>query len=54
MENKKLMKGLVCHKDGSVSLDDVPIPQIMDKRDVLVRVTLSAICTSNPVCNLHE
>lgn len=45
MENT--MKAYVYHGPNQVSLDDVPLPQVTDKDDVIIKVTLSAICTSD-------
>nr|WP_317412923.1 alcohol dehydrogenase [uncultured Solibaculum sp.] len=44
---KSTMKALVCHRDGSIELMDRPFPHIQDARDVVVKVTLSSICTSD-------
>jgi alcohol dehydrogenase len=41
------MKALVYHGPGQYSLDDVPVPQILEPTDVIGRVTLAAICTSD-------
>jgi alcohol dehydrogenase len=41
------MKAYVYHAPNQVSLDDVPVPQISDEHDVIIKVTLSAICTSD-------
>lgn len=41
------MKALVYHGPNKISLDDVPMPQIMESDDVIIKVTLSAICTSD-------
>ncbi len=41
------MKALVYHGPNQISLDDVPIPQIVCPDDVIIKVTLSAICTSD-------
>lgn len=43
----KTMKALVYHAPGQYQLEDVAVPQIIDPTDVLARVTLSAICTSD-------
>lgn len=42
-----LMKALVCHADGSISLTTKERPSIITPRDAIVRVTLSTICTSD-------
>lgn len=44
---QKTMKALVYHGPGKYSLDDVPVPQIVEPTDVIGRVTLAAICTSD-------
>lgn len=44
---QKTMKALVYHEPGKYSLDDVPVPQILAPTDVIGRVTLAAICTSD-------
>jgi threonine dehydrogenase-like Zn-dependent dehydrogenase len=38
------MKAVVWHDVGSVSVDDVPDPRIIDPADAIVRITTSAIC----------
>jgi len=44
---QKTMKAMVYHGPGKYSLDDVPVPQILEPTDVIGRVTLAAICTSD-------
>lgn len=44
---KDTMKALVYHAPGTVSLDDVPMPRIQRPTDVIAKVTLSVICTSD-------
>jgi alcohol dehydrogenase len=41
------MKALVYDSPHQISLQDVPTPQITEKDDVIIKVTLSAICTSD-------
>lgn len=41
------MKGFVWHDNKTASLDKRPVPQIKDKRDAIVKVTISSICTSD-------
>jgi len=41
------MKALVWHDVNTISLDDVPMPKIEDPRDVIGKVTVSTICTSD-------
>lgn len=41
------MKAYVYHAPGKASLDDVPLPKITDPRDVIIKPTISAICTSD-------
>lgn len=41
------MKALIWHKDGTKELVEKPIPEILDPRDAIVKVTLSSICTSD-------
>jgi len=41
------MKALVYHGPNHISLDDVPLPRIIEEDDVIIKVTLSAICTSD-------
>lgn len=45
--HQKTMKAMVCDGPGSYALHDVPVPQIIDPTDVIGRVTLAAICTSD-------
>lgn len=42
-----LMKAFVWHKDRTASIEEIPIPIIKDDRDVIVKVTMSSICTSD-------
>lgn len=44
---QKTMKALVYHGPDQYSLDDVPVPQIIEPGDVIGKVTLAAICTSD-------
>ncbi|WP_094607689.1 Alcohol dehydrogenase [Sporomusa silvacetica DSM 10669] len=44
---QKTMKALVYHGPGEISLDDVPVPHIQKPTDVILKVTLSAICGSD-------
>lgn len=44
---QKTMKALVYHGPNSISLDELPVPQIQDPHDVIAKVTCSAICTSD-------
>lgn len=44
---QKTMKALVYHGPNKYSLDDVPVPQIIEPTDVIGRVTLAALCTSD-------
>jgi len=41
------MKAVVYNKPGDVSVESVPDPEITDGRDVIVRVTKSAVCGSD-------
>ena len=41
------MKAVVFHKPGDVSVERVPDPEILDTRDVILRVTSTAICGSD-------
>lgn len=41
------MKGFVWHDNKTASLDKRPAPKIRDKRDAIVKVTMSSICTSD-------
>src|SRR6201990_460613 len=41
------MKAVVYHGRYSVSVDDVPDPKIEDPRDVIVKITSTAICGSD-------
>lgn len=47
MKSEKMMKGLVCHKDGTIELLNVPVPGLVEDTDAIVRVSLSTICTSD-------
>lgn len=41
------MKAAVFHKPGDIRVDNVPDPQIEDARDIILRVTATAICGSD-------
>ncbi len=41
------MMGLVYHGQGKIALEERPIPKILSPKDAIVKVTLSAICTSD-------
>src|SRR3982750_1905145 len=41
------MKATVFHKPGDIRVDNVPDPQIQHPRDVILRVTATAICGSD-------
>ena len=43
MKSEKMMKGLVCHKDGTIELLNVPVPGLVEDTDAIVRVSLSTI-----------
>jgi threonine dehydrogenase-like Zn-dependent dehydrogenase len=42
-----VMKALCWHGSGNVRIDDVPDPQILDPRDIIIRITSSGICGSD-------
>ena len=44
MSLPETMKALVYHGPEQISLDDVPVPQIVEDDDAIVRVTTSTIC----------
>ena len=41
------MKALRFHEPGKYSLDEVPVPQLINPTDAIAKVTLSTICTSD-------
>lgn len=41
---QKTMKAMVYHGPNNMSLDDVPVPKIIESDDIIVKVTLSTIC----------
>jgi len=41
------MKAAVFHKPGDISVDNVPDPKILDPRDIILKVTSTAICGSD-------
>nr|WP_199156771.1 zinc-dependent alcohol dehydrogenase [Pedobacter sp. ASV2] len=41
------MKAAVFHKPGDIRVDTVPDPQILDPRDIILKVTSTAICGSD-------
>ena len=42
--DQKTMKAVVYHGPNNISLDDVPVPTIIENDDAIVRVTTSTIC----------
>jgi len=42
--DQKTMKAVVYHGPGNISLDDVPVPKIIQPDDAIVKVTTSTIC----------
>lgn len=42
--DQKTMKAVVYHGPGNISLDEVPVPTIIESDDAIVRVTTSTIC----------
>lgn len=44
---QKTMKALVCEGPGKYGLKDIPVPKILEPTDVIGKVTLAAICTSD-------
>lgn len=42
--SEKTMKAVVYHGPNNISLDDVPVPEIIESDDAIVRVTTSTIC----------
>jgi alcohol dehydrogenase len=45
--DQKTMKALVYHGPSQISLDDVPVPQIEEPTDAILKVTTSTICGSD-------
>lgn len=41
------MLAAVYHSDGTIRLEERPVPVLMEERDAIVRITLSSICTSD-------
>ena len=41
------MKALVHNENGSISLQEIERPSLLDPKDAIIRVTLSSICTSD-------
>lgn len=41
------MKALIWNQNGTIELTEKEYPKILDKRDAIVKVTLSSICTSD-------
>ena len=41
------MKAVVYKGNGQIALEERPMPQILDERDAIVRVTLTTICSSD-------
>lgn len=47
MKDRKKMQALVYQGNGRISLDEREIPEILDERDAIVKVTLTTICSSD-------
>ena len=47
MSAQKTMMGLVYQGNGTLSLQERPVPTILSPKDAVLRVTRSAICTSD-------
>ena len=45
--DQKTMKALVYHGPSQISLDDIPVPQIKQPTDAILKVTTSTICGSD-------
>jgi alcohol dehydrogenase len=45
--DQKTMKALIYHGPSHISLDDVPVPQIEEPTDAILKVTTSTICGSD-------
>ena len=41
------MKALILNETGNLEITERPVPKIIENRDVIVKVTLSSICTSD-------
>ena len=41
------MKAVVYKGDGQIVLEERPVPEIMDEKDAIVKVTLTTICSSD-------
>lgn len=41
------MKAVVYRGNGQIALEDRPVPQIIDERDAVIKVTLTTICSSD-------
>ena len=41
------MKALCWHGTGDVRVDTVPDPEILDPKDIIIRITASGICGSD-------
>ena len=44
---KKTMRAVVYREKGCFALEERPVPEILDPRDAVVRVTLASICSSD-------
>ena len=47
MSAQQTMMGLVYQGNGTLSLQERPVPTILSPKDAVLRVTRSAICTSD-------
>ena len=41
------MKAVVYKGNGRIALEERPVPEIMDEKDAIVKVTLTTICSSD-------
>ena len=44
---KKTMQAVVYREKGRFTLEERPVPELLDPRDAVVRVTLASICSSD-------
>ena len=47
LEMKKTMQAVVYREKGRFTLEERPVPELLDPRDAVVRVTLASICSSD-------
>ena len=48
------MKALVWNGKNTVNMEDVPKPKVVEDTDVILKVTGSSVCGSDPTCSTAQ